>query len=307
MEISCSIQSKVRGIINIKLIRGGICHTDLTFENLILDTFFARFAANDTLFQGMTCRVGSGAKPPANGDTALVSQVATRRATTTTDNTAALDTPNSRLICSQVNQFEFPQGGVVANLAEIGFEFAPSVGGVAAGQLNSRSLIKDAFGTPTPLTVTADDQLVVNYTFELIVPLVDYISSIVLAGTTHSIVGRIAALSGAQMELILALPTQNIRMRSYASNTVLGDHGVNPTVESGAMVDSALQFLSVSGGKEFQFTATINRMNASGGIGAITTSINTSSSAFKYGFTPPIPKTNIRTLTLRFRMVCTRA
>lgn len=307
MNISCGIETKVKGIINIKLIRKGVCHTDLTFENLILDTFFARFANNNTVLGSLRCYVGSGTTPPQNSDTALVSTIAQLPQTSSVNNPASLDNINNRVAASRNHQFEFPQGSVVGNLGEIGFVFAADQGGTQANILNSRSLIKDAFGTPTPLTVTADDQLVVNYTFQLFIPMVDYVSNIQLGGNNYAVLGRVSSISGILLQSLMALPI-NVSFLSYASDTVFGDHGVNPSRQSGTNASTATSFLNVAAGtKDYEITASINQFNASGGIGAIGVPSFQGGTIYKYQFTPPIPKTNQNVLKLRFRYTCVRA
>jgi hypothetical protein len=66
-------------------------------------------------------------------------------------------------------------------------------------------------------------------------------------------------------------------------------------------------FLNIAGGKEFEFSATILQLNATGGIGALTFPAGSNNRTFKYSFTPPIPKDGTKTFKMRFRMTCTRA
>lgn len=311
MHISGGIDTKVRGLIQMQVKHKDGSMTDTGwFPNLVLDTFFARFAANNNMFiANSQCRVGTGSTTPANSDTALASQVAAITATTNSDVVGTIDVPNNRVVAAIVRQFEFLQGSVVANLAEVGFEFAPGTGGVSSGALNSRSLIKDSFGTPTPLTVTADDQLIVNYRFEVWIPTADYVGTVVLAGITYDVIGRVALNFSTTAENLLRLPiVTSSWFRSYASTSVFGAHGIDPTVESGTAGNTQTNFLSLSGGKEVEMTGTINQMNATGGIKCITIPHGSGGSRlYKYQFTPVIPKTALKVLKLRFRMTCARA
>lgn len=308
-----NIQTGVAGFINIQ-----VKHADGTisetgwFKNLILDTFFARYAANNNMVNsGMVCRVGTGVTPPANTDTSLVSQVATQSRTSGSDVLGAIDTPNNRVVAKSINQFIFNVGAVVANLSEIGFEFAPASGGLNAGQLNSRSLTKNNMGVPTTITVTASDQLIVNYTLEVYIPLTDYTGTVVLDGVTYDVLGRVAGDYGnsSTVATILNGPTgTGGGFRSFAATSTFGAQGENPTNESGTASSTMTEFLSVSGGKERQFEASINQLNATGGIKVITIPFvsNIAARGFKYQFTPVIPKDATKLLRLRFRMTCTR-
>jgi hypothetical protein len=303
-----NIETKVKGIINIQVKRNGVVRHDVTFENLILDTFFARFAANNTLIapSAMQCRIGTGTTTPANGDTALVSQIATRTQTGNFDVAGALDVPNNRHIVSVVRQFEFVQGTVVANLAEIGFEFAPGSGGISAGSLNSRSLTKDSFGTPTAIPVTADDQLIINYTLRAITPLTDYAATINLSGIDYDVLGRFSSAVGVSLEQLLGYPNNGSQASSFGSASTFGAHGAIPTSPSGTVTTAWVGYPSVSGGKEFELTASINQFNATGGVKCISIPMANTSNVFKYEFTPVLPKTNLKVLKLRFRMTCVR-
>jgi len=302
------MNSKVLGIINIQLFRKGILVKDLTFKNLILNTFFERFANGDSMFTTLSCKIGTGTATPTNSDTALQNQIASRTQTASSDSLGAIDVPNNQLVCSANRQFEFVQGSVVGNISEVGFEFSPGSSGLHPNTLQSRSLIKDSFGTPTALTVTADDQLVINYSFRILIPLTDYTGSVELDGVTYSLVGRLANNFNKTVNEFLTIPSvAAFWFSSYGSTSVFGDHGVAPTVPSGTSSSTQTNFFNITGGKEFELAASINQLNASGGIKVITFPIGTSGAGFKYEFTPVIPKTNTKILKLRFRMTCTRA
>lgn len=311
-----NVQTGVAGFINIQ-----VKHADGTmtetgwFKNLILDTFFARYAANNTMINnGMTCRVGTGVTPPANTDTGLVAQVATIVRTGGSNVLGAIDGANNRVVAKSINQFIAAVGAVVGNLNELGFEFAPGSGGLNAGQLNSRSLTKNSMGAPTTITVTSSDQLIVNYTLEVYIPLVDYTGSVVLNGTTYNVVGRVAGdygTAGASVEGMLTGPdANNSAFRAYGSASTFGAHGVDPTSPSGTNSATSTLYTNISGGKEREYEASINQLNATGGIKVITIPIASgqsgSNNGFKYEFTPVIPKNNTFLLRLRFRFTCTR-
>jgi hypothetical protein len=303
-----NIQHGVAGFINMQ-----VKHADGTmtetgwFKNLILDTFFNRFAANNTMLAtNMTCVVGTGVTPPANSDTSLASQVASIAISSNSETVGAIDTPNNRIVAKSINQFIAAVGAVVGNISEVGFEFAPGTGGSNSGQLNSRSLTKDSFGAPTPITVTATDQLVVNYTFEVYIPLIDYTSSVVINGTTHAVIGRVGSSYSSPPNSILRADFAGASFISYGSTSVFGAHGIAPTSASGTASSTSALFTNITGGKERTYTGSINQLNATGGIKVLSVPISTSV-GYKYEFTPVIPKTTSFSLTLRLRFTCVRA
>lgn len=308
-----SVDTGIAGFINMQVRHADGSITDTGwFKNLILDTFFNRYAANNAMLtSSMVCRVGTGTTPPANGDTALVSQVATQTRTGGSDVLGAIDVANNRIIAKSINQFIFNIGAVVANLAEVGFEFAPSSGGLHAGSLNSRSLTKDSFGTPTPITATATDQLIVNYTIEVYTPLDDYIGSVPVSIdgviTNHDIIGRFAGDYNKTVSKFLegAVGTSGWFV-SHGSSSVFGAQGIDPTSQSGTASSTQQLFTSISGGKEREFTASVTQLNASGGIKVISLAIGDVGKGYKYQFTPVIPKTTDFSLKFRLRMTCSR-
>lgn len=302
----------VAGFIEMHVKRADGSVAKAAFKNLILDTFFNRFAANNTMTgSGMLCRVGTGVTPPANGDTSLVSQVASKTRTSGSEVFGSIDITNNRIVAKSINQFIFDVGAVSANIGEVGFEFAPGTDGVNAGSLNSRSLTKDSFGTPTPITVTATDQLIVNYTIEVYIPLIDYTTTVAIdingTVTNHDVIGRIAANYGRSINDILLGANANFDwFTSCGSASVFGGHGVDPTNESGTKSRTQQEFLSIAGGKEREFTASVNQLNATGGIKVLTLAVGSTGRFYKYQFTPVIPKTTDFNLKFRVRMTCSR-
>lgn len=299
----------VAGFISVKVkhIDGSVTETG-KFKNLILDNFLSRFANNDQMISAaILCRVGTGTTPPANTDTSLVSQIGTIARTDGAETVGVIDAPNNRVVAKSFHQFIANIGAITGNISEIGFDF------ISGSGLCSRSLTKDSFGTPTPITVTATDQLVVEYELQVYVPLVDYTATVPITidgvTTSHDIIGRVgAAYNRTVNQILLASTVTSGWFVAHSSTSVFGDHGVNPTAESGTNSSTRTMFLNISGGKEAVFSASINQLNASGGIKVLTVPIGEANGkGFKYEFTPVIPKTSSLNLNFRLRFTCVRA
>lgn len=299
----------VAGFINVKVkhIDGSVTETG-RFKNLILDNFLSRFANNDQMINtAILCRVGTGTTPPANTDTSLVSQVGTIARTGGTETVGVIDAPNNRVVAKSFHQFIASIGAITGNISEIGFDF------ISGSGLCSRSLTKDPFGTPTPITVTATDQLVVEYELQVYVPLVDYTATVPITidsvTTNYDVIGRVGAdYNRTVNEILLASTVTSGWFVAHGSTSVFGAHGVNPTAESGTNSSTRTMFLNISGGKEAVFSASINQLNASGGIKVLTVPIGaTFGKGYKYEFTPVIPKTSSLNFNLRLRFTCVRA
>lgn len=94
-------------------------------------------------------RVGSGNTAPTNGDTALVSLVASATGGThdwVWDGTSR----------TYIRVFTFGTGNAAGILAELGLD-------AGSGSLNTRALFTDSGGSPVTVTVLSDEQLIVTY------------------------------------------------------------------------------------------------------------------------------------------------
>lgn len=128
------------------------------------------------------CRVGSGSTTPANTDTALVAQVAS----TTTIAASAQGVQSTAPYFGWFRKtFRFNTGVATGNLSEVGVATAAT-----GGTLFSRALIVDGAGTPTTISVQADESLDVTYELRLYPPTADIPWSATISGTTYSGVVR---------------------------------------------------------------------------------------------------------------------
>lgn len=167
------------------------------FKNLItnqgLDWFGVVPAANrndPTSF----AFVGTGNTPPAFTDTTMTAMVNPGALRTSASQSYHSGTPP---YYSFVTTYQWAQGAIVANLAEVGVgnevNLTPPYNGPAI--LFSHALIVDGSGNPTTLTVTATDTLSVSYECRLYLNTTDTNYSLVIGGTTYSGLYRLANLT----------------------------------------------------------------------------------------------------------------
>lgn len=124
------------------------------FHNLITDGGLDLLGANSPADNLTYCRLGTGTTAPTNGDTGLQTQTG---ATNTVGTGGATGNDGSTYIYRRVSR-RFAAGTVSGvALAEVAMASA------ATGQIFSRSLIKDATGTPMTITLPADQALDVIY------------------------------------------------------------------------------------------------------------------------------------------------
>lgn len=179
-------QARVKGVFGITVIRGNCSVEKYSAPNLVLNSGIARATSNsggitsDSLLTN--CVVGAGTDTPLVTDTLLQSQVAASPNGARQSGTVSYDEMADEITCTTVMRYTFALGAVIANLSEIGIK--PS----SVTDLFSRALIVDGSGDPTTITVTADDQLIVDYT---------------LTGTIGRTVNYTMDLDGTPVDLVI--------------------------------------------------------------------------------------------------------
>jgi hypothetical protein len=162
------------------------------FKNLILDSGLDFFGNTSEPLSTSTayyfCKVGTGSIAPSFGQTGLQNQIAeiSLASVTITD-----PPPPPDYIIQHTAFYNFPIGGVLGTIAEIG------VGWVSgSGSLFSRALILDGSGNPVTISLTPIDQLQVYYRLNFVPSATDFSGSFTVAGTTYTYTGRRANISG---------------------------------------------------------------------------------------------------------------
>lgn len=267
--------------------------------NLILNGGMDRIGTNNALFN--CCRVGAGNSVPTFTQNSLDSQIASS-ATSTSGNFVNEGAPLYRTLATYT--YAFAQGGVVGNISEVG------VGWTATGAtLFSRALILDSNGSPTTITVVADDQLVVYYRIQMVPPITDGTGSIVLGGNTYNYTIRLAyaasfATHGALFssgEFISSLSDVNW----YPGGSTLGPITGFPSGTGSTQSTIVVQpYVAGSYYRDAVVSYSISQGNHANGIQAFLLYYGTSVTKtirFQIHFDTPIPKTNTTILSLSFR------
>lgn len=270
---------------------GGVIKREVECKNVITDLGMNRLGST---YGGAAqyIRVGTGTTAADPGDQQLVNQVAAtsnRLGLTTTDNSGA---PLYRSRATFT--WQFAQGAVVGNIAEIG------VGWAATGAtLLTRSRILDISGLPTTISVLADEILEVAYSFDLYPIPADFTGSITISGTTYNYTGRPANIQNTSADALFGTygaGFQNFNVGCYQAGCSLGPitgtisgtplSGGNATVQ-GYVNNSYELSYGVSFG--------IDRGNGVGGLGGVT--VLFPHVGYQIVFDTPIPKDNTKILT----------
>ena len=138
--------------------------------------------------------VGTGNTPPAYTDTSMTANVTPAAPYTSTTVSYIAGPPT---YYSSISTYQWPQGAIVANLAEVGIGSLTNLNFPYTGTpvLYSHALIVDSNGNPTTLSVTSTDTLSVSYESRLYLNTTDTNYSLVIAGTTYSGIYRLAKIA----------------------------------------------------------------------------------------------------------------
>lgn len=160
------------------------------FDNLILDQGLNGLGTRSINASLSNCHVGTGSAAPLVTDTSLttfLAQTSTTQASSEGGQTAIL--PYYRFL-SYTKRFG---AGVAAGiLAEVGMGW-----GSSSSNLFSKTLIKDGGGSPTTITVLADEYLDVTYELRIYPDLSDFTGTVVIGGITYDYTARVALFSNA--------------------------------------------------------------------------------------------------------------
>lgn len=278
------------------------------FHNLITDTLFNKICSNSNNLNqnyGATaylthCALGTGTTPPSATDTVLSAPHGSRTASVDVNVQANAGTPNYYAYLTK--RFVFPQGGIVGNMTEVGIFHGDSGNNCCV-----HALLKDGAGNPTTMTVTSIEQVYITYELRQYPTLTDSPGTITISGITYDYVLRSFNVQG-----------------SWGCIWSIGLFGYSgwPIFAGGSNVPLALTTTPGYGNLPSTYTITpyvtgtyYSEMevvwgtadgNIAGGVGAIfvTTHQNSVTQGEGYGFyfTPKLDKTNVKQLTLKFRI-----
>lgn len=154
--------------------------------------------------------IGNGSGTPAFTDTALFNKVATVQAGGIGDNIAAWDTVDTKRWYLQ-RVYQFPAGAAAGNMTELGFSSSTT------GSIYSHALFKNEFGDNAPITVAADQILIVTYRIYFKASETDSVLTTTINGVSTTITLRPAKLG----------------VEKGFSNTVAGHFNISGVVGAG--------------------------------------------------------------------------
>ena len=278
------------------------------FKNLILNQGLDQLGSDNAVLAGYA-RVGTGTTAPDITNTTLEAQVAVSESGPTNYTSVNSGSPNYTTLLTY--QYTFTQGTVVGNISEVGVGWAQT-----GATLFSRALIVDNVGTPTTITLTSIDQLIIYYRLNASQPLTDTTSAVTISSTSYPYTIRTAqAAYFCNVSIVFLygntftkLGTVNLYGNDAALGPITGT--LSGTYLGGAGITiSYSAYAPGSYYRESTFSVDVGHGNAVGGIGGI---------ALEWGYPytyalrnqivlpTPIPKTNTQVLTITLRFTWAR-
>lgn len=266
------------------------------FDNLITDVGL------DCLGQSVQrnfCVVGSGSATPAFSDVYLTTLVAE---TYTNAGTALGTTATSPYYQWYRKTYRFGVGAAAGNLTEVGLAFS----GSSPKKLFSRSLIKDAFGSPTTITILPTEYLDVTYEARFYLMETDVTGTITLSGTPYGYTLRSstinASIDGARDISRVMMNYIGASTLDFFQTTGAYDGGIGSITGSpsgsitGFTVNSSDAYVLGTYKRTTTFSFALGQANFATGIKSIR--FPTYAGHFQAEFSPAIPKTASMVLTL---------
>lgn len=287
--------------------------TECPSKNLITDFGWSRLLnLTSADISGASLQVGTSNTPPVVTDSALGGLLATKIGGTNLSTTSGTDTVG---VYQGIRySFAFTQGSVVGNVSEVGFRVA-----AADASLTSRSLVKDGAGNPATITVTAIDQLTVQYEMRYYLNMtLDVTGSVTVAGVPTTYIIRQAANDKAaggvtQIEGLFPLRYEN---GFFGSTFSMGAPGTNPggTNTDPILINVTAASVNVAAGTAtFTLAYSTAQANAPGGLfGMLLSPLDFANASvagrgkLKVSFSPPIPKDSTKTLAITMTITYVR-
>lgn len=242
------------------------------------------------------CAVGSSSSSPKNSDTTIGSLIAYTN-TTFTSNVIAFSGAEPYYTYTR-RSFTFGTGGAVGNISEV------TIGGSTNGtNIFSRALILDGNGNPTTITVLSDETLYVTYELRTYPPTDQFTGSVVLDGVTYNYVAMSCNIDSIAYWQIPPASSGERNFSSAYTNGCTGSIIDILSIPSGNSYSATSISVStyVNGYFYVDHTVVFGLTAGNDASGLKTIYVRQGSTTFQYEFTPAIPKTHDKILTLVFR------
>lgn len=244
------------------------------------------------------CHVGTNNTAPVVTQTSLQGWLA--KNSTTEENPYGLNTVGT-IYGWQRRRYRFNQGVATGNIQEVGIAQSTT----NAGPFWSRALTVDGGGSPTTITVLADEVLDVTYELRNYPPVVQEFSGgpFNIGGTNYNVIGRPANIDGASnwYQYLGSQARWNPTSGYWGSvyNGSIGDVYNTPSGSAASSQISTAAYSNNSLQADGTFSFNLNDGNLTNGIKSI--SVGATYGLWQYEFDAYIPKDNTKTCAFSVR------
>lgn len=301
------LNTSVSGSFIVQVLKGGKVVKELPVnKNLLLDKFFERWKTNYSM--SGYCAVGTGTTPPTVTDTQLANKIGPTPVYLTSQTNRTVLNDSTGFVAECTNTYNFPEGSVVGNISEFGIYAASSVD---PAYFLVRSLIKDAGGNPTTITVLADEQLRIVHTVRLSCTVPLQTQTVTIGGVSTEIkYGRMSQPTNGLVESILNTDLARVFSSLYMSSVIptVGSSTIGHPSNSNHVATSGNNIASGNPliyKKSFTFSSTQNLSSGQGQQLYLTHGSGFWAS-FGFVFNPPIPKSNLNKFDFTLVITFTR-
>lgn len=297
----------VSGRFRISVLRHGKLVQSTEFQNLILDRYLSRWA-NGSLTNTVQCVVGSGTTTPTETDVTLTSQVGSAKT-----GVASVETNykvGSDYYARTRYTFTYAVGELTATIGEIGVSF----GTISSGLIDTKTLVKDPAGDPTTISLTAADQLIVEYYMTQRIPTTFTPAVINVNGVPTSCTVETMNVLNSSVWPIWVNPADLFYAKGYLypSETLHSNPETGKTIGSGfAVTFSGITATAINGNtREISFPIGFSQGNLVGGAFNYLMFVKTVTSV-EYPlvgmvFSPAIPKNSDISLSIKLQFAISR-
>ena len=282
--------------------KDGKLHKKAEGKNLILNQGLDRWFVSDTNAIMTGCRVGTGSSNPVVTQTNLDSVLASTT-TKTTNSGSSGGVPEWYYFYERT--YTFALGAVVGNVTELGVYDTSSI-------LITRALVKDELGNPTAISVTAEEQLIVIYELRKYPPSGDSNLTLTLNfnGTPTDFASVVRAANIISTSFTLWNPGNSLsadtgvgRARAYETQTLGAETSFPSGTSESCFLNSAGSYVNGTFYRDYTANFELTQGNFASGIGTLSLfGSNAARDGFQMNFTPKIPKTADRLLTIPVRL-----
>lgn len=269
-------------------------------KNIVLDNFFDRLNSQSFVFNAIS--VGTGNSAPSVSQTKLDNWIAA-----TNTNSITSSNPDPYSLWTGSYQFDFNQGAVVGNIAELGLTFSTATN----SDVVTRALFVDGVGQPTTISVNSDELLRIFYELEIAFDPGIQTNIITIDGISTTVSGYLCGRSSMDFRTggIAGSARYEVFSDGVDISTILDELKILTTTNPSFIASSVLfsaENMSLSGnltqnvidGYIFTISAGVSAGNFALGISHLYVANRI---RYMLQFDPPIPKTDQDILEFDFR------